>query len=162
MRKIKIIFVLTVLIIFELVMTFYLVTTYKKGIDGGHITSVTDYFIKRNLYLALTPMILGLTGLFIKSKIGWIFTSTVFYLMTILGVAAVIFVGFKSAYDILTYLVFMIFMISPLLLMNDNDFKIFYKIDNGDRLVKENIISFGAMVLCGTLLVLLNNQTQIL
>lgn len=122
----------------------------------GQINSIWDFLVKNNRYLSFIPIAFGIIGPFKKHASGWIFTATVFYLLIILGIVVGVENELKSFYEISTYLLFMTTMVFPLIIMNSDDFKLYYSIDISKRLWKENIISMGTMMILGILLILLN------
>ena len=119
----------------------------------GKIDSFGEMVVKRKLYLGLVPIFLSPIGLINKRNIGWIFTASLFYLIAILGVGAMIRSGIREIQTVFLYVGFMAFLISPILLMNDKDFKRFYHVDISDRLIFENVVTLIAMVVDGCVII---------
>jgi hypothetical protein len=156
MKRIKIIFVISVLSIFILGSLVLAIITYINEARSGKIDSLEEFLVRKNRYLSFSPMILGFIGLLNRTLTGWVFIACVFYLMLFMGVTIGIKSEMSSFFDLSTYLLFMIAIVSPLIIMNSMDFKNHYKIDVKRRLWAENIIAFIAMAILGTGLIVLN------
>lgn len=124
--------------------------------DSGQINSFSGFLLRKHRYLIIIPLAFGIIGPWKKKSLGWIFTSTIFYLFTIMGIATGVKNELKSLYEISTYLLFMTAMVLPLIIMNSKDFKQYYTIDITSGLWKENIISVGTMTMLGAVLIVLN------
>jgi len=156
MKKNKLYSVFIILTLFELVFFFFLVTQYKERIISGQIDSFADFITKSHLYLTLIPFVFGIIGPFLKNRIGWTLTISVFYLLAMLGIAAAFTVKINSLFEIITFILYLIFVTIPIVLMNGSISHQFYKIEKGKKLIIENVLAILMMIVCSVLLVILN------
>ena len=151
---------LTVIIIILLLFEALIIYTGRNGslsaIEKGTINSLTELFTKRHAYLLLIPMILAPLGLIIRQKIGWIFTALFFYLISLTNLFAIAIQGINSTKEVPAFLVLMAIAITPLIYLNTADIKSFFKIEPSDKLIKENLTSFGLTIPTGGLFFTVN------
>ena len=156
MRRFKITFIICVIVLMELGLTYYLWISYKGGVSTGEISSFYNYLIDRKVYLSIVPMLFGISGLFLNRSLGWILTASFLYYLLTLGIAATIKNGVESPFELILYGLFMSPIIVPLVILNDKDFKVFFGMSPDKSLLRENIISLGSMAICGNLIIWLN------
>lgn len=156
MKKIKLFSVFIILTLIEIVFFFFLVTEYKERITSGQIDSFADFITKSHLYLTLIPFFFGLVGPFLKNRIGWTLTISVFYLLAMLGIAVAFTVKFNSLFEIVTFILYLIFVTIPIVLMNGSISFQFYKIEKRKKLFIDNVLAILMMIVCSGLLVKLN------
>ncbi len=156
MKKIKLFSVFIILTLIELLFFFFLVNEYNERITSGQIDSFADFITKSHLYLTLIPFVFGIVGPFLKNRIGWTLTISVFYLLAILGIAVAFTAKINSFYEIVTFILYLIFVTIPIVLMNGSISLQFYKIEKGKKLILENILAILMMIVCSAFLVKLN------
>lgn len=151
----KLTLIIVVLVLSEILILYTGRIGYLNATQNGTTISFADFLSKGHVYLFFIPLILGPVGLIIRQKVGWISTAMFFYSMVVTEVTIAVYVT-KSLKEMTPFLVLMIVMITPIIFINTSDIKDFFKIEPTDKLVKENFISVGLMILIGVLYFSLN------
>jgi hypothetical protein len=131
---------------------------FNQKINGG-VSNLSDYFImliKQKTYIIIILVVLSTIGFIIKKKTGWIFTSLLFYTITIV----VLYFSFSLNFnfiEIATFFLFAALMIYADWILNTVDFFLYYKIERNNRnIIANNLITIFLSLIIVTILYLTN------
>jgi hypothetical protein len=133
---------------------------FNQKIKGG-VSDLSEYLsilIQKKTYLFIILVILSTLGLIIKKTTGWIFTSLLFYTVTIVVLYFSMSLNYNF-FEITTFFLFSALMIYSVLILNTRDFLSFYKIEKTKRKVLiNNLITIFISLYVVTILYLTNEM----
>jgi hypothetical protein len=133
--KFKVSFIFVLLVILFIGLVCILFWNYYVYRSKGEIITVSDFLqimIQKKSFIIVILVLLSFTGMFLKKNIGWIFTTLLFYTMTIPLIYSLWNIDFKFI-EIITYIPFAGAVLYADWILNSKEILSYFKIDMKSR-----------------------------
>jgi hypothetical protein len=150
MKNISIGLIILILSICYILVLYNLAYDFNQLLKQGDISWSYIITYRKEDLLILLLILLSATGLVVKESKGWVLTTQFFY--SLMGAIVTIIIELDQllpAVNSLTYILAVIALILPIVLMNSNPLKQFYKLDATVNMWANNAIAISIAVLVG-------------